>query len=98
MAFLTNFFKSTPKQGAPNLLDPGNLEMWSRVEVALNRVRPMLQSDGGDIELIDVDGTTITVKLVGACSHCSSSTVTMQQGVEMVLREEIPELTEIRLA
>ncbi len=72
--------------------------MWNRVEVSLSRVRPMLQSDGGDIELVDVQGTVITLKLVGACSHCPSSTLTMQQGVEMALRQDIPELTEIRLA
>ena len=97
MAFLSNFRKP-PKEAPPALLSPENLAMWSRVELALNRVRPILHSDGGDIELLDVDGTVITVKLVGACSHCSSSTVTMQQGVELVLREEIPEITEIRLA
>ena len=67
------------------------------MEVALNHVRPMLQSDGGDIELVDVEGSTITLKLVGACSHCSSSTMTMRDGVERVLRDEVPELTEIRL-
>ena len=71
--------------------------MWNRVEVALNHVRPMLQADGGDIELVDIHGSSIAVKLVGACSHCSSSNMTMRDGVERVLHEEIPELTEIHL-
>ena len=95
MPFLSKLFGSAPK--APNLLDTENLALWNKVEVALNHVRPMLQSDGGDIELVDVEGSTITLKLVGACSHCSSSTMTMRDGVERVLRDEVPELTEIRL-
>ena len=95
MAFLSKLFGSTVK--GPNLLNPENLELWNRVEVALNRVRPMLQADGGDIELVDVNGSTVTLKLVGACSHCSSSPMTMSEGVERALRDEIPELTEILL-
>ena len=95
MAFLNNIFRSKHKE--PNVLDPQELAMWNRVELALGRVRPMLQSDGGDIELIKVSESSVTVRLIGACSHCSSSTITMQEGVERVLRDEIPELTEITL-
>ena len=93
MSFLSKIFGTERKE--PNLLNPETLQMWHRVETALDRVRPMLQVDGGDIQLIDVSGVDITVRLVGACSHCPSSTMTMQEGVERVLRQEIPELKNI---
>jgi len=96
MSFLTKIFSST-KPG-PNLLNPENLELWNRAEIALNRVRPMLHADGGDIELINAEAGEITVKLTGACSHCQSSTITMREGVERVLHEEIPELKKITLS
>jgi len=72
-----------------------NLDLWQRVEMALERVRPMLQSDGGDIELIEVNENSIKVRMTGACSHCSSSVFTLNEGVERVLREEIPEFREL---
>ena len=79
----------------PNRIAPEDFEMWQRVEMALERIRPMLQADGGDIELLEVKGNSITVKLVGACSSCPSSVITLREGVERVLREEIPEIGEM---
>lgn len=61
-------------------------------EVIENQVRPALQSDGGDIELIDVEDGIVKVKLVGACAHCPSSAMTLYQGVEKMLMELIPEV------
>jgi Fe-S cluster biogenesis protein NfuA len=61
-------------------------------EIIENQIRPALQSDGGDIELIDVEEGIVKVKLVGACAHCPSSAMTLYQGVEKMLMEMIPEV------
>jgi Fe-S cluster biogenesis protein NfuA len=61
-------------------------------EVIERQVRPALQSDGGDIELIDVEDGIVKVRLVGACAHCPSSAMTLYQGVEKMLMELIPEV------
>ena len=68
--------------------------MIEKVEAALNKVRPFLQADGGDVELIDVspDGV-VQVRLTGACEGCPMSQMTLKHGVEKVLREEVPEVT-----
>jgi len=58
-------------------------------------VRPALQSDGGDIALVKVEDNDVHVRLVGACSSCPSSTVTMKMGVERLLREEFPQMREL---
>jgi len=71
--------------------------MQATVEKALDLIRPALQNDGGDIELIDVDEATgvVKVKLVGACGSCPMSQMTLRMGVERVLKEEVPEVTEV---
>lgn len=64
-----------------------------RVLKALERVRPYLQSDGGDIELIDIsEDLTVKVKLTGACHGCPYSMMTLKAGVEQALRKEVPEI------
>jgi Fe-S cluster biogenesis protein NfuA len=68
-----------------------------RVEAVLDRVRPFLQTDGGDIELVDIDGNSADVKLTGMCAGCPSAHMTLYLGVEMALREEIPEFENLRL-
>ena len=62
-----------------------------RVEAVLERVRPFLQADGGDIELLAVDGNSANVRLTGMCAGCPSAQMTLHVGIEMALREEIPE-------
>ena len=71
--------------------------MKERVEEALDLIRPALQNDGGNVELIDVDETAgiVKVKLVGACGSCPMSQMTLRMGVERVLKEQIPEITEV---
>jgi Fe-S cluster biogenesis protein NfuA len=81
--------------GGGRVVSAQNLDLWQRVEMALDSVRPMLQADGGNIELIDVSDDFIKVRMTGACSHCSSSKFTLEEGVERVLREEIPEFREL---
>lgn len=67
-----------------------------RVQEVLNKVRPALQADGGDCELIKVreDGV-IEVRLQGACGNCPMATLTLKAGIERVLKEEIPEVKEV---
>ena len=61
-----------------------------KVEAVLDRLRPMLMADGGNIELIDVKDGEVFVHLVGACGMCPSSTMTLKMGVERALKEAIP--------
>jgi Fe-S cluster biogenesis protein NfuA len=68
-----------------------------RVEAVLDRVRPFMQADGGDIELVDINGNSADVKLTGMCAGCPSAHMTLYLGVETALREEIPEFEILRL-
>jgi Fe-S cluster biogenesis protein NfuA len=70
--------------------------MRQQVEEVLKEVRPMLQRDGGDIELVDVkeDGKVL-VKLRGACAGCPGATMTLKMGVERILKEKVPGVTEV---
>lgn len=68
-----------------------------RIEAVLDRVRPFLQADGGDIELVDVAGNSADVKLTGMCAGCPSAHMTLYLGVEAALREELPEFESLRL-
>ncbi len=69
--------------------------MKERVEEVLKEVRPMLQRDGGDIELVDVADGKVMVKLQGACAGCPGATMTLKMGVERILKEKIPEVKEV---
>jgi Fe-S cluster biogenesis protein NfuA len=62
-----------------------------RVEAVLDRIRPAMRADGGDIELVDVLGNTAHVRLTGICARCPSGYMTLYAGVERALRREIPE-------
>ncbi len=70
-------------------------ELVSRVLEVLDEVRPMVQSDGGDIELLDVQGGIVSVKLTGNCIGCPSAQATLKQGIERRLLQRIPQLTGI---
>lgn len=71
--------------------------MREKVEEVLGEIRPSLQADGGDIELVDVDEQTgvVKVKLQGACAGCPMAQMTLQMGVERVLKSKIPEVTRV---
>jgi Fe-S cluster biogenesis protein NfuA len=62
------------------------------VEKVLQKIRPSLQADGGDIELVDIQDGVVRVKLTGACGGCPMSQMTLKMGVERVLKEEVPEV------
>jgi Fe-S cluster biogenesis protein NfuA len=67
------------------------------VEKALELIRPALQNDGGDVELVDVNEDTgaVKVRLTGACGSCPMSIMTLRMGVERVIKEQVPEVTEV---
>lgn len=67
----------------------------NRVEKALEELRPRLQADGGDIELLGVDQGVVKVKLKGACAGCPMSTMTLKMGVEQYLKKKIPEVVRV---
>tara|TARA_Y100001934_G_scaffold255074_1_gene321691 strand:- start:280 stop:510 length:231 start_codon:yes stop_codon:yes gene_type:complete len=64
--------------------------MKEEVEEVLETLRPMLMQDGGNVELVDIDDGVVKVRLVGACSSCSSSTMTLKMGIEKALKKAIP--------
>ena len=67
-----------------------------KVEEALNKVRPSLQADGGDVELVDVDEHgVVKVKLQGACAGCPMSQMTLKMGIEKILKQNVPEVERV---
>ncbi|MCK4476989.1 NifU family protein [Candidatus Bathyarchaeota archaeon] len=72
-----------------------NEKVKEKVEKAIEEIRPNLQADGGDIELVDVDNGVAKVKLKGACAGCPMSTMTIKWGVENFLKRKVPEITKV---
>ncbi len=64
--------------------------MKEKVQEAIEQIRPTLQADGGDVELVDVENGEVTVRLTGACKGCPMSQVTLKNGIEKFLKKEIP--------
>ena len=65
------------------------------VETVLDEMRPYLMADGGNVELVELDGPVVKLRLQGACGTCPSSTMTLRMGIERRLREFIPEIAEV---
>ncbi len=65
------------------------------VETVLDEMRPYLMSDGGNVELVELDGPVVKLRLQGACGSCASSAMTLRMGIERRLKEMIPEIAEI---
>ena len=65
------------------------------VEKVLDELRPFLMADGGNVEIAEIDGPIVKVRLQGACGSCPSSTMTLKMGIERKLRETIPEVSEV---
>jgi Fe-S cluster biogenesis protein NfuA len=70
-------------------------DMNEKVKAALSEIRPALQADGGDVELVDVTNGTVKVKLTGACGGCPMATITLKKGIERILKEKVPEVKEV---
>ena len=68
------------------------------VENVLDELRPYLMADGGNVELVEIDGPIVKLRLQGACGSCPSSTMTLKMGIERRLREMIPEIAEVEQA
>jgi Fe-S cluster biogenesis protein NfuA len=84
-----NIYKINPWRTSVN-------DLKQLVELALGKIRPLLQRDGGDIELVEVNDGVAKVRLTGACKGCPMSQMTLKQGVEKVLLKEVPGLKEVQ--
>lgn len=71
-------------------------DLKQAVQQALAKIRPMLQRDGGDIELVEVTDGIVKVRLTGACKGCPMSQMTLKQGVEKLLMKEVPGLKQVQ--
>ena len=69
--------------------------MKERVQKVIDKIRPALKADGGDVELIDVVDGVVTVKLQGACAGCPMSQMTLKKGIERLIKQEIPEIKSV---
>ncbi|HEY41787.1 MAG TPA: NifU family protein [Dehalococcoidia bacterium] len=69
--------------------------MNEKVEAVLNEIRPALQADGGDVELVGVNDGMVSLRLTGACAGCPMSTMTLKMGIERILKEKLPEVKEV---
>lgn len=69
--------------------------MKEKVQEAIEKIRPMLQKDGGDVELVEVDEGIVKVRLQGACAGCPMSQMTLKNGIEKFLKQEIPEVVSV---
>jgi nitrite reductase/ring-hydroxylating ferredoxin subunit/Fe-S cluster biogenesis protein NfuA len=110
-AALTNLIKSLKQENMPALRDAVNDEivyavllyhdlvkppLSERIQTALAEIRPSLQSHQGDVELVAIKPPdTVEVKLVGSCSNCATSTLTLTQGVEQTIKKHCPEITKV---
>ncbi len=72
--------------------------MKEKVQEALDKIRPMLQADGGDVELVDIEDGVVKVRLQGACAGCPMSQMTLKNGIEKILKKEIPEVKSVESA
>jgi Fe-S cluster biogenesis protein NfuA len=74
----------------------GSGDVHQRVQAVINLIRPAVQADGGDIELVGIrGGNVVEVRFHGACHGCPSSTMTLQYGIERSIREKVPEITQV---
>lgn len=68
------------------------IEIQEKVQKALAEIRPQIQADGGDIELVAIEGNVVKVRLRGACAGCPMSALTLKQGVERLIKQKVPEI------
>ena len=72
--------------------------MKEKIQETLDKIRPMLQADGGDVEFVGYDEGVVTVRLQGACAGCPMSQMTLRNGIEKLLKQEIPEVKRVEPA
>jgi Fe-S cluster biogenesis protein NfuA len=83
------------KYGEVYLRTGGLVAMREKIEAAIDRVRPALQADGGNVELVEVKDGVVSVRLTGACGGCPMATITLKNGIECIIREEVPGVKEV---
>lgn len=93
--FIDFFTQGNYNEGKKGVLLMAELTLENRVQEVLDKLRPFLQRDGGDCELVGVDDGVVKLRLLGACGSCPASTMTLKAGIERALTEEIPEVTEV---
>ena len=71
------------------------MELKESVQEVINQIRPMLQKDGGDVELVEVEGGVVKVRLKGACKGCPMSQMTLKNGIEKYLKQQVPEVDRV---
>lgn len=76
----------------------GTSDLHARVEKVLDQIRPYVQQDGGDLELVDVVDGVVQIRLAGSCVGCMYSMMTLQAGVEKMLKEQVPEIKAVEAA
>ncbi len=72
--------------------------MKEKIQETINKIRPVLQADGGDVELVDYKDGVVTVRLQGACAGCAMAQMTLKNGIERLLKQEIPEIKSVESA
>ena len=72
--------------------------MKDKIQTVLNKIRPMLQADGGDVEFVGLEEGVVKVRLQGACAGCPMSQMTLKNGIERLLKQEIPEVKSVESA
>ena len=72
-------------------------DLLDRIEHTINKIRPYIQADGGDVQLIDYDDGVVTVSMLGACAGCMAIDTTLNEGIQALLMDEIPEVKSVRM-
>lgn len=70
-------------------------DLIDRIKAALDEIRPFLNNDGGDIELVSVEGDIVNVRLLGTCTDCTVNRMTLKSGVEMTVKKHAPEISQV---
>ena len=72
-------------------------DVLERIEKTINKIRPYIQQDGGDVELVDFKDGIVTVRMLGACAGCMAIDATLTDGIQAILLDEVPEVKEVKL-
>ena len=72
-------------------------DVLERIEKTISKIRPYIQQDGGDVELVDYQDGVVTVRMLGACAGCMALDATLTDGIQAILLDEVPEVKEVKL-
>jgi len=76
---------------------PQTDDVLTRIEKTINKIRPYIQQDGGDVQLVDFKDGVVTVRMLGACAGCMAIDATLTDGIQAILLDEVPEVKEVKL-